>query len=148
MLLHIGVDVNLANCEIHGPNPPHLSRVDPKVILGRRAETDVLKKVGHRLRNARHSHAVGGQRDPATVLSFNDSANIKVDTTVGAHPEIVDAPHSPRQPAYCAALKRDVDTNPLRRYLFFALKDRSQAHSVVRHSRDLKIVFVDLLASH
>ena len=109
--------MNLANSEIHGPNPPHLSRVDPDVFLGRRAEADVLKEIGDRFSNARHGHAVGGQRNPATVLSFNNSANIKVDTTVGAHPEIVDAPYSPRQSAYSAALKRDVDSNALWRYL-------------------------------
>ncbi len=85
--LHVCVDVNFSSSEIHGPNPPDLPRVDPGVILGRRGETYVLTKVGDRLSSARHAHAVGRQRDPVTVLSFNDRANIKVDAAVGAYPE-------------------------------------------------------------
>ena len=92
--LQVCVDVNLASSESHGTRAPDLSRVDPRVILGRRAQADVLGKVGDRLRSTRHTHAVGGQRNPATVLSFNDGANIKVNAAVGAHPDVVDAPHS------------------------------------------------------
>ncbi len=76
--LHVRIDVNLACREIHGPNPPHLSSVDPDVALGCRGETYVLTKVGDRLSGARHANAVGRQRDPVTVLRFNDCANIKI----------------------------------------------------------------------
>jgi hypothetical protein len=110
--LHVYVDVDLASGDIHGPRAPDLSRVDPRVVLGRRAETDVLGQVGARLRSTRPTHAVGRKRDSATVVRLKARSNVEIDAAVGAKPEIVAAPHSPRQPACSAALKRAVDANP------------------------------------
>src|SRR5436190_17974447 len=43
--LHICVEVNRTVGQIHGPNRPNLSRVDPCVFFGRRGEHDILTKV-------------------------------------------------------------------------------------------------------
>ncbi len=44
--LHVCVEVNLANGEIHCSNSRNLSRIDPGVTLGRRGEAYVFTKVG------------------------------------------------------------------------------------------------------
>ena len=144
--LHVCVDVHHASGDIHGTRAPDLSRVDPRVVLGRRAETDVLGQVGDRLRSTRPTHAVGRTHDSATVVRLKDRSNVEIAAAVGAKPEIVAAPHSPRQPACRAALKRAVDANPLRWDSFLTRPTSRSGHAGVRHSRDLESVLVDLLA--
>ena len=94
--LHICLYMDFATREIHRPNTPDLPCVNPRIILGRRDQFDVLTQIRDWFGRARQAHAIGGERDPVTILGFNDRMNIKVDATVGPNQKIVDAMQVPR----------------------------------------------------
>src|ERR1039458_2522439 len=88
--------MNLSRCQVHAAHTPDLACHHPLVARGCSDETDVFTEIGYKLTWAHSRHAIRGQSDPDTVATLNGRPDIKVDASVGAHPEIVHSRHSPR----------------------------------------------------
>src|ERR1017187_7798832 len=140
--------MNLSRCQVHAAHTPDLACHHPLVARGCSDETDVFTEIANRLTRAHRPHAIREQSDPDTVASLNSRADVKIQASVGAHPEIVHSRHSPRQPASPISRKRHVKARPLRRDLRLTREDRLHGYAVVGDARDIQIVLVDLLAVH
>jgi hypothetical protein len=82
------------------------------------------------------------------IAGLDDYVQVKVDATISAHSQIVDAVLAPRKAALTGSIDMKVEAGALRWDRSLARKDVIHAYAVIRDARKSEIAFVYLLASH
>jgi hypothetical protein len=146
--LHIRRDANPPGSQVSSPYAPNLPLIDPCILFGGGGEPDVCKDIDHRLAVSRCRLAIARQRNAMAIVGLNDHVQVKVDATISAHSQIVDAVLAPRKAALTGSIDMKVEAGSLQWDRFLACKDIIHAYAVIRYACESEIAFVYLLASH